>query len=94
MLGTTQGVVIDRTETLNRATPATGAFPLSAQSNSFISPVIAGNPVNQLHTRVAASETLEPSQSSRTHTQPLKEEGGDEEVHAGNISISSVYSQG
>ncbi|KAL0752114.1 hypothetical protein Bca101_034117 [Brassica carinata] len=94
VLGTTQGVVIDRPETLNRATPATGAFPLSAQSNSFISPVIAGNPVNQLHTRVAASETLEPSQSSRTHTQPLKEEGGDEEVHAGNISISSVYSQG
>ncbi|XP_013715668.2 transcription factor BIM1 isoform X1 [Brassica napus] len=94
VLGTTQGVVIDRPETLNRATPATGAFPLSAQSNSFISPVIAGNPVNQLHTRVAASETLEPSQSSRGHTQPLKEEGGDEEVHAGNISISSVYSQG
>ncbi|XP_033138660.1 transcription factor BIM1 isoform X2 [Brassica rapa] len=94
VLGTTQGVIIDRPETLNRATPATGAFPLSAQSNSFISPVIAGTPVTQLHTRVAASETLEPSQSSRSHTQPLKEEGGDEEVHAGNISISSVYSQG
>ncbi|KAF8115646.1 hypothetical protein N665_0025s0107 [Sinapis alba] len=94
VLGTTQGVVIDRPETLNRATPTTGTFPLSAQSNSFLSPVIAGNPVTQLHPRVGASETVEPSASSRSHTQPLKEEGGDEEVHAGNISISSVYSQG
>ncbi|KAL0736321.1 hypothetical protein Bca4012_012531 [Brassica carinata] len=88
VLATTQA------ETLNRATPTTGTFPLSAQSNSFLSPVIAGNPVTQLHTRVAASETVEPSASSRSHAQPLKEEGDDEEAHAGNISISSVYSQG
>ncbi|XP_018445697.1 transcription factor BIM1 isoform X1 [Raphanus sativus] len=91
---TPQGVVTDRPETLNRATPTTGTVPLSAQSNSFLSPVIAVNPVTHLHTRVAASETVEPSESSRSHTQPLKEEGDDEEVHAGNISISSVYSQG
>ncbi|KAJ0266146.1 Transcription factor BIM1 [Hirschfeldia incana] len=93
VLATTQGVVTG-SETLNRSTPMTGTFPFSAQSNSFLSPVIAGNPVTQLHPRVAVSETVEPSASSRSHTQPLKKEGGAEEVRAGNISISSVYSQG
>ncbi|KAL0842763.1 hypothetical protein Bca101_016008 [Brassica carinata] len=84
-----QGVVIDHPKTLNRVTPV--------QSNSLFSPVIAGNPVTQLHARVAPSQTTEPSQSSRCHTQPLKEEeeeGDEERVHEGNISISSVYSQG
>ncbi|CAF2118930.1 unnamed protein product [Brassica napus] len=83
--------ILATAETLNGVTP----FPLSVQSNSLFSPLIAGNPLTQLHARVAASETVEPSQSSRSHTQPLKEEEGDEhEVHEGNISISSVYSQG
>ncbi|KAF8118703.1 hypothetical protein N665_0002s0018 [Sinapis alba] len=88
VLATAQGVVIDHTETLNRVTPV--------QSNSLFSPVIAGNLVTQLHARVASSETVEPSPSSRSHTQPLKEEeeeGDDEEVHEGS-NISSVYSQG
>ncbi|ESQ51221.1 hypothetical protein EUTSA_v10017520mg, partial [Eutrema salsugineum] len=60
--------------------------------NSLFSPVIAGNPVTQFHTRDASSETVEPSPSSRSLTQPLKEEGeeDDDEVHEGNISISSV----
>ncbi|XP_013622107.1 PREDICTED: transcription factor BIM1-like isoform X1 [Brassica oleracea var. oleracea] len=70
-------------ETLNRVTP----FPLLVQSNSLFCPV------TQLNARVASSETAEPSPSSRSHTQPLKEEE-EEEVHEGNISISSVYSQG
>ncbi|KAL0709169.1 hypothetical protein Bca4012_016147 [Brassica carinata] len=85
-LATAQGVVINHPKTLNLVTPV--------QSNSLFSPVIAGNPVTQLHARVAPSETAEPSQISRSHTQPLKEEGDEEEVHEGNISISSVYSQG
>ncbi|CAH2073572.1 unnamed protein product [Thlaspi arvense] len=94
VLATAQGGVIDHPETLNRAMPTTAPFPMSVQSNSLFSAVIAGNPVTQLHTRVA-SETVEPSLSSRSRTQPLKEEEeGDEEVHEGNISISSVYSQG
>lgn len=58
------------------------------QSNSLFSPV------TQLHARVASSETVEPSPSSRSHTQPMKEEEEEEEVHEGNISMSSVYSQG
>ncbi|KAJ0235316.1 Transcription factor BIM1 [Hirschfeldia incana] len=86
VLATAQGVVIDHPKTLDRVIPV--------QSNSLFSPVIAGNPVTQLHARLASSETAEPSQSSRSHTQPLKEEGDGEEVHEGNISISSVYSQG
>ncbi|CAH8312554.1 unnamed protein product [Eruca vesicaria subsp. sativa] len=96
VLATAQGVVIDHQETLNRTTPTTGTFPLSAQTNSFFSPVTDGNPVTQLHTRFPASETVEPSASSRSHTQPLKEEeeGDAEEVHEGNISISTIYSQG
>ncbi|XP_024011999.1 transcription factor BIM1 isoform X2 [Eutrema salsugineum] len=95
-LATAQGGTIDQSETLNRAMPTTTPFPMSVQSNSLFSPVIAGNPVTQFHTRVASSETVEPSPSSRSLTQPLKEEGEeeDEEVHEGNISISSVYSQG
>nr|CAA8287654.1 Unknown [Brassica napus]CAA8392266.1 Unknown [Brassica napus]CAA8403925.1 Unknown [Brassica napus] len=88
--------ILATAETLNRVTP----FPLSVQSNSLFSPVIAGNPLTQLHARVVASES---SPSSRSHTQPLKEGGGeeeeeeqgdDEEGREGNISISSVYSQG
>ncbi|KAF3544915.1 hypothetical protein DY000_02000353 [Brassica cretica] len=82
--------ILATAETLNRVTP----FPLSVQSNSLFSPVIAGNPLTQLHARVAASES---SPSSRSHTQSLKEEeeqGDDEEGREGNISISSVYSQG
>ncbi|KAG2334497.1 hypothetical protein Bca52824_005677 [Brassica carinata] len=87
VLATTQVVVIDHPKTLNRVTPV--------QSNSLFSPVIVGNPVTQLHARVASSETAEPSQSSRCHhSQQLKEEGDEEEVREGNISISSVYSQG
>lgn len=91
VLATAQGVVID-----HPTTATTSPFPLSIQSNSFFSPVIAGNPVPQFHTRVASSETVEPSPSSRNQTQPLKEEEEveDEEVLEGNIRISSVYSQG
>ncbi|KAL1196751.1 Transcription factor BIM1 [Cardamine amara subsp. amara] len=88
VLATAQGVVID-----HPTTAPTTPFPLSVQSNSFFSPVIAGNPVTQFHTRVASLETIEPSPSCRSQRQPLKEEE-DEEVHEGNISISSVYSQG
>lgn len=91
VLATAQGVAID-----HPTTATTSPFPLSIQSNSFFSPVIAGNPVPQFHTRVASSEAVEPSPSSRSQTQPLKEEEEveDEEVLEGNISISSVYSQG
>uniref|UniRef100_A0A1J3GN92 Transcription factor BIM1 n=1 Tax=Noccaea caerulescens TaxID=107243 RepID=A0A1J3GN92_NOCCA len=94
VLATAQGVVVDHPETLNRAMPTTAQFPLSVQNSSFLSPVFPGNPVAQLHTRVASSETVEPSSSSRSQPQPLKEEEEDEEVHEGNISVSSVYSQG
>lgn len=94
VLATAQGVVVDHPETLNRAMPTTAQFPLSVQNSSFLSPVFTGNPVAQLHTRVASSETVEPSSSSRSQPQPLKEEEEDEEVHEGNISVSSVYSQG
>lgn len=96
VLATAQGLVIDHPETLNKAMPTTAPFPLSVQSNSLFSPVIAGNPITQFHTRVSSSETVEPSLSSRSQTQPLKEEEEeeDEEIHEGNISISSVYSQG
>ncbi|XP_010491434.1 PREDICTED: transcription factor BIM1 isoform X1 [Camelina sativa] len=89
VLATAQGVAIDH------PTAAT-TFPLSIQSNNFFSPVIAGNPVPQFHTRVASSEAVEPIPSSRSQTQPLKEEEEveDEEILEGNISISSVYSQG
>lgn len=89
VLATAQGVVID-----HPTTATTTPFPLSVQSNSFFSPVIAGNPVTQFHTRVASSEIIEPSPSFWSQRQPLKEEEEDEEVHEGNISISSVYSQG
>ncbi|VVB13676.1 unnamed protein product [Arabis nemorensis] len=92
VLTTAQGVVIDHPEALNRAMSTTAPFPLSVQSDSLFSHVIAGSPVTQFHTRVASSETVEPSPSSRSQTRPLKEE--DEEVDEGNISISSVYSQG
>ncbi|XP_056861470.1 transcription factor BIM1 isoform X4 [Raphanus sativus] len=83
--------VLATAETLNRE-----RFPLSVQSSSLFSPVIAGNPVTELQARVASSsETAEPNPSSRSHTQPLKEEGDDEEGREGNnISVSSVYSQG
>uniref|UniRef100_A0A1J3K7U2 Transcription factor BIM1 n=1 Tax=Noccaea caerulescens TaxID=107243 RepID=A0A1J3K7U2_NOCCA len=94
VLATAQGVVVDHPETLNRAMPTTAQFPLSVQNSSFLSPVFTGNPVAQLHTRVASSETVEPSSSSRSQPQPLKEEEEDEEVPEGNISVSSVYSQG
>ncbi|KAG2334451.1 hypothetical protein Bca52824_005631 [Brassica carinata] len=76
--------ILATAETLNRVTP----FPMLVQSNSLFSPV------TQLHARVASSETVEPSPSSRSHTQPMKEEEEEEEVHEGNISMSSVYSQG
>ncbi|XP_019084461.1 PREDICTED: transcription factor BIM1-like isoform X2 [Camelina sativa] len=90
VLATAQGVAMDH------PTAAT-TFPLSIQSNNFFSPVIAGNPVPQFHTRVGSSEAVEPIPSSRGQTQPLKEEEEvveDEEILEGNISISSVYSQG
>ncbi|XP_033144928.1 transcription factor BIM1 isoform X5 [Brassica rapa] len=72
----------------------TFAPKLEEEKNNI--PILAtAETLNALHARVAASETVEPSQSSRSHTQSLKEEEGDEhEVHEGNISISSVYSQG
>ncbi|XP_023636604.1 transcription factor BIM1 isoform X3 [Capsella rubella] len=91
VLATAQGVAID-----HLITATTSPFPLSIQNNSFFSPVIAGNPVPQFHTRVASSEAVEPNPSSRSQTQPLKEEEEveDEEILEGNISISSVYSQG
>ncbi|CAN8298693.1 unnamed protein product [Cochlearia groenlandica] len=94
VLPTTQGIVTDHPETLNRAMPTAIPFPLSVQSNSLFSPVVAGNPVTQFHKRVASSETIEPSPRSRSHSQPLKEEDNEEVVHEGNMSISSVYSQG
>jgi hypothetical protein len=84
VLATAQGVVID-----HPTTATTSPFPLSIQSNSFFSPVIAGNPVPQFHARVASSEAVEPSPSSRS-----QKEEEDEEVLEGNIRISSVYSQG
>ncbi|CAH8388089.1 unnamed protein product [Eruca vesicaria subsp. sativa] len=81
--------------TLNGERPRTVPFPLPLQSKNHFSSVIGVNPVTQLQTRVASSDTVP---SSRSHTQPLKEEeeeeGDEEEVHEGTISISSVYSQG